>query len=735
MTARTRHQAASPRQLRRNLARIGRRSTSLRGVNGFGAVLALLAFVTISLGAAAAVLASAVYDHREDVGRARAPVTDSGAGTVTPLLWGIDGLSVGFEQVPVVFLQQTGADPPLPPGVSALPEPGEALVSPALRDLLAEHGVPDRFGKDIGLIGQDGLVSATELFAYVGTDAQADHGLRQISTIGVTDSSPVYQRLGEDLYDRDVQEFWAMAGFLCVLPGLIALTSAARVADDETRRRHRLLVRLGADRWARARIAAPRTRLVGSVSLVLCLGVLARITAADTTLPFTGFVLQAEVVRPVAWLLAVVIVAAHVLSGAALNRMTAGSLGRKDDLEASRLQVPADKPSWRRTVVLLVVLAVQPWIIVFFDNRVVQALSTLTAAGLAVICLPAALATLLQLIARRRGIPTLQRRGIGVFLGWRITAYRSRAIARLTGTITSLVLVVGHAAVVLALFTAPAEAQSRPSEQIGTSALNVRADEDRISEVLRFASDRGIAAITIHESVERDDPSVVLGECADLQAFGVECADATLTPAELPPRLAAVLTWDAPGVDIRPTPPENVERSSAGSMATVVLASHDGTDLPDVELGRDLERAVGFDARLERIGVDAIIGALDLQDKSQWIYVFGVPGVLTLLIVAALTWAAVVIEESRGLVRNPLLVGRHDVFESIATVRLTWPVAIGGLGGAAATGWLLAPHITNNAFDLPTGFLLSATLAAVVIAAISGNIGGRILANASRDQW
>ncbi|AYY13348.1 hypothetical protein EF847_12245 [Actinobacteria bacterium YIM 96077] len=726
----------SQRQLRRNLRAIGRRCTSLRGVNGFGAVLALLAFVTISLGAAAAVLASAVYDHREDVGRARAPVEDPMSGTAAPLLWDIDGRYVGFEHVPVVFLQHAEtADPPLPPGVSALPEPGEAVVSPALRDLLADHGVPDRFGRDIGLIGADGLVSATELFAYVGTDTLAGREPRQLSTFGVADDDPFYHRLGEDHYDRDVQEFWAMAGFLCILPGLIALASAARVADDETRRRHRLLVRIGADRRARARIAAPRTWLAGSISLALCLGALAWITAADTTLPFTGYVLQAEVVRPVAWLIALVIIAAHVIGGAALNRMTAGTLGRKDNLEASRLEVPADQPSWRRTITVFVVLAVQPWIIVFFDNQVVQALSTLAAAGLAVVCLPAALATLLQLIARRRGTTTLQRRGIGVLLGWRITGHRSRAIARLTGTITSLVIVVGHAAVVLALFTAPAEAQNRASEQIGTSALTVRADEDRIRAVLQFASDHHIAAITIHESVQVDDPTVVLGECADLQAFGAECADTTLAPAELPRRLAEVLSSSATSVDIRPASPEKVERSSSGSMLNIVLASHDGTDLPDIELGRDLQRAAGSGTSVERVGINRIAGALDLQNKSQWVYVFGVPGVLTLIIVAALTWAAVVIEESRGLVRNPLLVGRHDVFDSIATVRLAWPIAIGGLGGTAATGWLLAPHTTNNAVSLPVDFLISALLATVVIAAISGNIGGRILAKASRDRW
>ncbi|NED98200.1 hypothetical protein G1H11_23140 [Phytoactinopolyspora alkaliphila] len=739
MTAPAPHKPVSSRQprrqLQRNLLTIGRRSTSLRGVNGFGAVLALLAFVAISLGAAAAVLASAVYDHRDDVGRARVPVEDPRPGRVAPLLWGLDLVYVGVEQVPVVFLQRAGAaDPPLPPGVPALPEPGEALVSPALRELLDEHGLPDRFGQDTGLVGPDGLVSATELFAYVGTDALADRDPMQISAFGVA-HDPYFQRVGEEIYDRDVQEFWSMAGFLCVLPGLIALASAARVADDETRRRHRLLVRIGVDRRARARIAAPRTRLVGTVSLALCLTLLAWVAAADMTLPLTGYVLQADVVRPVAWLLALVIVGAHVIAGATLNRMTAGTLGRKDNLEASRLEVPADQPAWRRTIVLLVVLAVQPWIIVFSDNQVVQALSTLAAAGLAVICLPAALATLLRLIARRRGTIMLQRRGIGAFLGWRITGYRSRAVARLTGTVTSLVIVVAHAAVVLTLFTAPAEVLSPASERIGTAALNVHADVDRVSDVLRFASDQKVAAITVHEHPEWDEPTVVNGQCADLQAFGAACAQATLMPAELPPRLAEVLARTGTSFLIRPTSPENAERLSSGSMLTIVLASHDGTDLNDVELGRDLERATGFDASLERIGIGGIAGALDLQNKSRWIYVFGVPGVLTLLLVAALTWAAVVIEESRGLVRNPLLVGRHDVFGAIATVRLAWPIAIGGIGGTAVTAWLLAPHLTNNAFDLPTGFLVSATLAAIVIAVISGSIGGRILANASRDRW
>lgn len=722
------------RRLRRNLLRIGSRSSSFSGgVNGLGTVLAFLAFVAVSLGAASAVLASVVYEHRDSVGRERSPVIADVQGSPDALLWNNTGRYVGEQQVSVSVFESNSPNPPIPPGVSELPDPGEALVSPALRDLLAGHGMPDRFGRDAGLIEPEGLASATELIAYVGADTLSDGDADPVSAFGVGDDQP-YVPVGKEIYDRDVQEFWAMAGFLCVLPGLIALGSAARIADDETRRRHRLLVRFGANPRQRKLIAAPRTLVTGGISLVLCFGLLILCSAVDVTVPFTNYVLEARVVRPAAGWLAAVILCAHLLAGIALNAMTAGRLGQVDKLEASQLTVPADQPAWRRTACLIAVLAVQPWVVLLADNRTLVALSTLAAAVVAVICLPAALATLMQFAGRRRGSVELGRRDVGAFLGWRITGYRSRALARLIGTVTSLVIVVGHAVVVLTLFVGPDPDQYRASERIGTSALVAEAADERAADVVRFARSRNVAALGIQLEPAQNQ-SVVIGECGDLSVVGVECTEGPRARDEMSSRLTEILSWrgSVDDVEIRIGSPEN--NNGADTFLSVVLLSRDGEDLDDVALGRDVEDAVGPGVSVQRLGASVLGGALDLRDKSQWIYVFGIPGILTLLIVGALTWAAVVVEESKALVRNPLVVGRRDVLDAIAKVRLALPIALGGVGGVAATAWLLAPHVGTDTVDLPISFLSGAVIATLVISALGWWVARRVLMSASRDQW
>ncbi|NUV38438.1 ABC transporter permease, partial [Streptomyces sp. KAI-27] len=59
---------------------------------------------------------------------------------------------------------------PLPPGVERVPQPGEVVVSPALRDLLAERpGLKGALpGRVVDTIGPAGLTGPQELYAYVG---------------------------------------------------------------------------------------------------------------------------------------------------------------------------------------------------------------------------------------------------------------------------------------------------------------------------------------------------------------------------------------------------------------------------------------------------------------------------------------------------------------------------------------------------------------------------------------
>jgi cell division protein FtsX len=72
-----------------------------------------------------------------------------------------------------VLVAPVTADAPAPPGMTKLPGPGEAFVSPAIADLLA-HTPADqlepRIGRVVGTIGPAGLRSPQELVAVIGED-------------------------------------------------------------------------------------------------------------------------------------------------------------------------------------------------------------------------------------------------------------------------------------------------------------------------------------------------------------------------------------------------------------------------------------------------------------------------------------------------------------------------------------------------------------------------------------
>ncbi len=69
-------------------------------------------------------------------------------------------------------MQPLVADPPAPPGLRELPEPGTMAVSPALRDLLnAEPLLRERLDQEIvETIGPEGLTGPRELVFYAGAE-------------------------------------------------------------------------------------------------------------------------------------------------------------------------------------------------------------------------------------------------------------------------------------------------------------------------------------------------------------------------------------------------------------------------------------------------------------------------------------------------------------------------------------------------------------------------------------
>ncbi|MDG4788494.1 hypothetical protein O7626_21575 [Micromonospora sp. WMMD1102] len=128
--------------------------------------------VLLVLGSLATVSVAGAQHERAE---ARTPVREEKPATPSTLrIYDISD-AVGGRVLRRTAVVGATATSPRPPGVAALPAPGEMVVSPALRDLLgtdprAAGRLPQRV---IGTIGPAGLLAPDELLAYVGAPPAA----------------------------------------------------------------------------------------------------------------------------------------------------------------------------------------------------------------------------------------------------------------------------------------------------------------------------------------------------------------------------------------------------------------------------------------------------------------------------------------------------------------------------------------------------------------------------------
>lgn len=220
-----------------------------------------LTAVGVGLGVALLFAAAAVpqlLDSRENRDAARetpkatSQAVDKGI-TNTTFLWAEASTEYRGDPVGGRLLRAEGADAPPPPGVAKIPGPGEMVVSPALRELLASsegallaQRLDDRI---VGTIGDAGLVDPGELRFYAGSST--------LSVDGVGIRSAGY---GLDEPPAPLDPLLvALVSLMCVVllvPVAIFIATAVRFGGDRRDRRLAALRLVGADVRTVRRIAA-----------------------------------------------------------------------------------------------------------------------------------------------------------------------------------------------------------------------------------------------------------------------------------------------------------------------------------------------------------------------------------------------------------------------------------------------------------------------------------------------
>lgn len=150
-----------------------------------------------------------------------------------------------FHGLPItrIDVAALGANAPLPPGLTTWPMTGEAVVSPALAQLLAvtpADQLGDRFGHVVGTLGEAGLRSPSELAVVVGTAPEVMQ-LRQATLVNALDVLPTLPTVS---FVITLMVVIAAVGALA--PVVVFVATATRLTAAGRERRLALLRLLGA---------------------------------------------------------------------------------------------------------------------------------------------------------------------------------------------------------------------------------------------------------------------------------------------------------------------------------------------------------------------------------------------------------------------------------------------------------------------------------------------------------
>ncbi|WP_433789362.1 FtsX-like permease family protein [Actinoplanes sp. CA-252034] len=170
------------------------------------------------------------------------------------------------------MLQPEGSRPPVPPGVTTLPRPGEMLVSPALQRLIERNPIlAQRWdARIVGTIHDDGLTGPADLAFYLGTDTLTEESGYRIDAFGDTT---------EETGVSPIMVLLTAVGMVVLLtPVMVFMASAVRFGGEARDKRLAALRLVGSDAAMTRRIAAGET-LAGAV-LGLLIGAVLAVGAA-----------------------------------------------------------------------------------------------------------------------------------------------------------------------------------------------------------------------------------------------------------------------------------------------------------------------------------------------------------------------------------------------------------------------------------------------------------------------
>ncbi|MFF4814908.1 FtsX-like permease family protein [Kitasatospora sp. NPDC001309] len=250
-------------------------------------------------------------------------------------------------------LAPTGPHPPLVPGLSRLPAPGEYYASPALAKLLRETPaveLGDRFpGRQVGTLGEDALPSPDTLAVVIGRTADEVRAMPRATTVtSIATTLPTdceYDCYGAGVHGDALVLVLTVVAAALIFPVLIFIGTATRLSAATREQRYAAMRLVGATPGQVSVISAVESAVAAAAGTVLGFGLYFALKPLVADVPFTGdrfFAADLSLSLPQAVGAAVgVPLAAALAARFALRRVTVSPLG------VSRRVTPKPPSPWR----------------------------------------------------------------------------------------------------------------------------------------------------------------------------------------------------------------------------------------------------------------------------------------------------------------------------------------------------------------------------------------------------
>lgn len=631
---------------------------------------------------------------------------------------------VGTTAFQVVWLVPLRADAPLPPGLDRWPGAGEAVLSPALAEAGAGpvERIGSRYGKSVGLIGEEGLQAPAELLAYARPAGGArDLDAESFGAVGF--GGPGASTFGEDDNLPPAEQFYGALAGLVLLPVILLVTVAARVGAVARDRRSRLLAVLGADARARACFAVGEAAVPVLAGTLLAALALAPALLIDLPLPIVDFQLYrpdatAAVPGLVGALLAapVTVFATVVLLQPKANGAQQG--GSQPAVRRGRLYRVS---GFAFAPVLLVTvrgteLMSDDMKLPFYVVGTVLVFATLPAA-VSMLCM--GLGARLAGWGRRTG-------SSGSLIAGRRLAAHPQATVRLVASLTLAVGLAAQAQLWGGVFGENAARALTTLDRVGNSVLTVdHPPSARRLAVFEQSLPDGVESAVLR--VVTDDETVestarLIGSCDALKALNTPCSS---KPVSIPgggrdPRLRELVAWntyDPSSVDAE-LGRTSGWRTTDNTSVTLVLVNAAGPH-EDLPIGRLKELAyqhLGVDATVTSVGgfYSAVGG---LEAATRWIRLLASTGMFVVVLAAGLGAMGEFVRYGRELAPLSVLTGRRTVYRTTALWSLLLPSLLAVGIGVLTSIWLATPI----QIDRPTVISL-ASLTPTALAALCGAV-------------